>query len=212
MSELSEMSVKDRLVETGAVAIVRAQDQQSGQQIADAIVDAGLMCIEVTLTSPGALEIIASLASRSGVCVGVGTLLDSTDVSRARSAGATFVVSPNVNPEVIAATKREGLISIPGVATPTEVAIALAAGADILKLFPASTYGPEHLQALRGPFPGNLWCPTGGISVALIPDWFAAGATMVGLGGPLLKGGIGAIAANVSTYMKAIAAAKEIRI
>lgn len=209
---MSEMSVIDRLVEVGAVAIVRAQDQQSGQQIADAIVDAGLMCIEVTLTSPGALEIIASLASRSGLCVGVGTLLDPTDVSRAGSAGATFVVSPNVNPEVIAATKREGLISIPGVATPTEVAIALAAGADILKLFPASTYGPAHLQALRGPFPGNLWCPTGGISVALIPDWFAAGATMVGLGGPLLKGGTGAIAANVSTYMKAIVAAREIRI
>lgn len=204
------MNVIDTLVGSGAVAIVRAQDQQNGQLIADAIVNAGLRCVEVTLTSPGAFEIIASLASRPGVCVGVGTVLDPVDVSRARSAGATFVVSPNANPEVIAATKREGLISIPGIATPSDVAIALEAGADIFKLFPASSYGPAHLKALRDPFPGNLWCPTGGLSLATIPDWFAAGATMVGLGGPLLKGGVDAIATNVSAFMNAIAIAKEI--
>lgn len=205
------MNVIDTLLECAAVAIVRTQDQESGQQVADAIVNAGLTCIEVTLTSPGALEIIASLASRSGVCVGVGTVLNPADVSRARSAGATFVVSPNANPEVIAATKREGLVSIPGIATPSEVAIALEAGADVLKLFPASSYGPAYLKALRDPFPGNLWCPTGGLSVATIPDWFAAGASMVGLGGPLLKGGVDAIAVNVSTFMNAIATAKAIR-
>lgn len=204
------MNVIDRLVESGAIAIVRTQEKQSGQQAADAIVDAGLTCIEVTLTSPGVFEIIASLAARPGVCVGVGTVLNTADVALARKAGATFVVSPNTNPEVIAATKQEGLISIPGVATPSDVAIALEAGADVLKLFPASSYGPAHLKALRDPFPGNLWCPTGGISVATIPDWFAAGATMVGLGGPLLKGGMDAIATNVSAFMGAIRAAKEI--
>jgi 2-dehydro-3-deoxyphosphogluconate aldolase/(4S)-4-hydroxy-2-oxoglutarate aldolase len=205
------MNVIDRLVESGAVAIVRAQDQRSGQFIADAIVDAGLTCIEVTLTNPGALEIIAALASRSGVCVGVGTVLDPADVTRARLAGAMFVVSPNTNPEVIAATKREGLISIPGIATPSDVAIALEAGADVLKLFPASSYGPGHLKALRDPFPGNLWCPTGGMSVATIPDWFAAGATMVGLGGPLIHGGMDAIAANVLAFTNAIRVAKEFK-
>ena len=204
------MNVMDTLVESGAVAIVRAPDQESGQQIADAIVNAGLKSIEVTLTSPGAFEIIASLASRSGLCVGVGTVLDPADVSRARSAGATFVVSPNTNPGVIAATKSQGLISIPGVATASDVAIALAAGADVLKLFPASTYGPAHLRALRDPFPGNIWCPTGGLTIATIPDWFAAGATLVGLGGPLLKGGFEAIGTNVSAFMRSIAAAKKI--
>lgn len=203
------MNVIDRLVESGAIAIVRTQDQQSGQLVSDAIVDAGLTCIEVTLTSPGALEIIASLASRPGVCVGVGTVLKPFDVSRARKAGATFVVSPNTNSEVIAATKREGLVSIPGVATASDVAIALDAGADVLKLFPAASYGPAHLKALRDPFPGNLWCPTGGLTVASIPEWFAAGATMVGLGGPLLKGGVEAIAANVSAFLAAIAAVER---
>ena len=205
------MNVIDRLVESGAVAIVRAQDQQGGQFIADAIVDAGLHCIEVTLTNPGALEIIASLASRVNVCVGVGTVLDPADVPRARRAGAMFVVSPNTNPDVIAATKNEGLISIPGVATPSDVAIALKAGADVLKLFPASSFGPAYLKALRDPFPGNLWCPTGGMSVATIPDWFAAGATIVGLGGPLLKGGMDAIAANVLAFTNAVRAAKELQ-
>jgi len=91
------------------------------------------------------------------------------------------------------------------------VAIALAAGADVLKLFPASSYGPAHLKALRDPFPGNLWCPTGGISVGTIPDWFAAGATMVGLGGPLITGGMDAIAANVLAFTSAIRVAKELR-
>jgi 2-dehydro-3-deoxyphosphogluconate aldolase/(4S)-4-hydroxy-2-oxoglutarate aldolase len=205
------MNVIDRLVKSGAIAIVRTQDQQSGQQVADAIVNAGLTCIEVTLTSPGAFEIIASLASRSGICVGVGTVLNSADVVRARKTGATFVISPNTDPDVISATKNEGMISIPGVATPSDVAVALKAGADILKLFPASSYGPAHLKALRDPFPGNLWCPTGGLSIATIPDWFAAGATMVGLGGPLLRGGVDAIATNVSTFMNVIRAAKEIR-
>jgi 2-dehydro-3-deoxyphosphogluconate aldolase/(4S)-4-hydroxy-2-oxoglutarate aldolase len=137
--------------------------------------------------------------------------LDPADVTRARLAGAMFVVSPNTNPEVIAATKREGLISIPGIATPSDVAIALEAGADVLKLFPASSYGPGHLKALRDPFPGNLWCPTGGMSVATIPDWFAAGATMVGLGGPLIHGGMDAIAANVLAFTNAIRVAKEFK-
>lgn len=205
------MNVIETLMECGAVAIVRAQDQQTGQSIADAIVNAGLTSIEVTLTSPGAFEIIKSLASRTNVCVGVGTVLNPDDVSRARLAGATFIVSPNTDREVISATKREGLISIPGIATPTDVAIALDAGADILKLFPASTYGPTHLKALRDPFPGNLWCPTGGVSVATIPDWFEAGASMVGLGGPLLKGGMGEIVANVSAFMIAIGKAKGSR-
>jgi 2-dehydro-3-deoxyphosphogluconate aldolase/(4S)-4-hydroxy-2-oxoglutarate aldolase len=205
------VNVIDKLLKCGVVAIVRAQDQKNGQEVADAIVNAGLTCIEVTLTSPGAFEIITSLASRSEVCVGVGTVLDPVDVSRAHSAGATFVVSPNVNPTVIAATKQEGLISIPGVATPSDVANALKAGADVLKLFPASTYGPAHLKALRDPFPGQLWCPTGGLSISTIPDWFAAGATMVGLGGPLVKGGFAAIAANVSAFLNAIAIAREIK-
>ncbi|CAB4649622.1 unannotated protein [freshwater metagenome] len=205
------MDVLSRLKSAGAVAIVRAHDQATGQEIADAIVDAGLTCIEVTLTNPGAFSIIESLAKRADVCVGVGTVVDSADVTRAHNAGARFVVSPNTNPDVISATKSAGLISCPGIATATEVGIALEAGADVLKLFPASTYGPSHLKALRDPFPGRLWCPTGGMTVESIPQWFEAGASFVGLGGPLLKGGIQAIPSNVASFIAAISAAREVK-
>jgi 2-dehydro-3-deoxyphosphogluconate aldolase/(4S)-4-hydroxy-2-oxoglutarate aldolase len=203
------MVTREELLRSGAVAIVRMADQESGQAAADRIVDAGLTTIEITMTNPGALQIIEKLASRSGVLVGVGTVVDSKDVVRAKSAGASFIVSPNTDEEVIGETKRAGLLSLPGVATPSEVAAAKRYGADILKLFPASTFGPGHLKALRDPFPGNFWCPTGGLSVESVGDWFAAGANMVGVGGPLLKGGIDAIEGNVKAFLAAVAKARS---
>lgn len=203
------MVTREELLRSGAVAIVRMADQESGQAAADRIVDAGLTTIEITMTNPGALQIIEKLASRPGVLVGVGTVVDSKDVVRAKSAGASFIVSPNTDEEVIGETKRAGLLSLPGVATPSEVAAAKRYGADILKLFPASTFGPGHLKALRDPFPGNFWCPTGGLSVESVGDWFAAGANMVGVGGPLLKGGIDAIEGNVKAFLAAVAKARS---
>ena len=201
------MNVLERLIESHAIAIVRGPDQKTGQDIADAILNAGMTCIEITLTNPGAFHIIESLSNREGVCVGVGTVLTPADVIRAKVAGAAFIVSPNTDPDVIAQTKKEGLISIPGIASASEVAIALKSGADVLKLFPASTYGSGHLKALRDPFPGNLWCPTGGLTVDSMKEWFAAGATMIGLGGPLVKGGISEIPSNVQKFQIAIDAA-----
>jgi 2-dehydro-3-deoxyphosphogluconate aldolase/(4S)-4-hydroxy-2-oxoglutarate aldolase len=90
------------------------------------------------------------------------------------------------------------------VASATDVAAAIAAGADILKLFPASSYGPAHLRAMREPFPGQTWAPTGGIRMETIPDWWASGATVFGLGSPLVLGGLDQISANVSRFMDAI--------
>jgi 2-dehydro-3-deoxyphosphogluconate aldolase/(4S)-4-hydroxy-2-oxoglutarate aldolase len=99
---------------------------------------------------------------------------------------------------------------MPGVATASEVAIALDSGADVLKLFPASTYGPSHLKALRDPFPGNLWCPTGGITLGSVDDWFAAGANLIGLGGPLTKGGLDKVNENVIAFTNAVARANKV--
>lgn len=203
------MVTREDLLKAGAVAIVRMPDQESGQNVADRIVAAGLTTIEITLTNPGALAIIEKLAQRSDVHVGVGTVVDSKDVVRAKDAGATFIVSPNTDEEVIGETKRCGLISLPGVATPSEVAVAKKCGADILKLFPASTYGPAHLRALRDPFPGNFWCPTGGLSAETIGEWFAAGANIVGVGGPLIRGGVEAIDGNVKAFLAAVAKARS---
>ena len=203
------MIAREDLLRAGAVAIVRMPDQDSGQKVADRIVAAGLTTIEITLTNPGALAIIEKLAQRNGVQVGVGTVVDSKDVVRAKNAGAQFIVSPNTDEEVIGETKRAGMISLPGVATPSEVAAAKKYGADILKLFPASTFGPAHLKALRDPFPGNLWCPTGGISAESVSEWFAAGANLVGVGGPLIKGGVDLIERNVEAFLAAVAKARS---
>lgn len=202
------MVTREDLLRAGAVAIVRMPDQAAGAEVADRIVAAGLTTIEITLTNPGALTIIENLAKRPGVQVGVGTVVNSKDVLRARDAGAQFIVSPNTDEEVIGETKRAGLISLPGVATPSEVAAAKKYGADILKLFPASTYGPAHLKALRDPFPGNFWCPTGGLSADSVGEWFAAGANIVGVGGPLIKGGMDAIESNVKAFLEAVAKAR----
>ncbi len=203
------MIAREDLLRAGAVAIVRMPDQDSGQKVADRIVAAGLTTIEITLTNPGALAIIEKLAQRNGVQVGVGTVVDSKDVVRAKNAGAQFIVSPNTDEDVIGETKRAGMISLPGVATPSEVAAAKKYGADILKLFPASTFGPAHLKALRDPFPGNLWCPTGGISAESVSEWFAAGANLVGVGGPLIKGGVDLIERNVEAFLAAVAKARS---
>lgn len=203
------MIAREDLLRAGAVAIVRMPDQDSGQRVADRIVAAGLTTIEITLTNPGALAIIEKLAQRNGVQVGVGTVVDSKDVVRAKNAGAQFIVSPNTDEDVIGETKRAGMISLPGVATPSEVAAAKKYGADILKLFPASTFGPAHLKALRDPFPGNLWCPTGGISAESVSEWFAAGANLVGVGGPLIKGGVDLIERNVEAFLAAVAKARS---
>lgn len=118
------MVTREDLLRAGAVAIVRMPDQDSGQQVADRIVAAGLTTIEITMTNPGALSIIEKLAQRDDVQVGVGTVVDSKDVVRAKDAGAQFIVSPNTDEEVIRETKRCGLLSLPGVATPSEVAAA----------------------------------------------------------------------------------------
>ncbi len=202
------MNVLEKLKESRAIGIVRGPDQEIGQNIADAILNAGLLCIEITLTNPGAFQIVETLASREGVCVGVGTVLNPADVHRAKEAGASFIVSPNTDPEVIRETKLQGLLSIPGISSASDVAVALKCGANVLKLFPASTYGPSHLKALRDPFPGNLWCPTGGLRLDSVKEWFDAGASMIGLGGPLVKGGFGEIARNVQQFQEAIGAAK----
>lgn len=203
------MVTREDLLRAGAVAIVRMPDEELGQRVAERIVASGLTTIEITLTNPGALRIIERLAAQSGVQVGVGTVVESADVVRAKNAGATFIVSPNTDEEVIGETKRQGLLSLPGVATPSEVAAAKKYGADILKLFPASTFGPGHLKALRDPFPGNFWCPTGGLSAESVGDWFAAGANIVGIGGPLIKGGIDAIDGNVKAFLAAVAKARS---
>jgi 2-dehydro-3-deoxyphosphogluconate aldolase/(4S)-4-hydroxy-2-oxoglutarate aldolase len=204
------MKTLNSLLSHKLMALVRMDSKDKGQELADVLVAAGIKVIEITLTTPGAEKIIEKLAKNKELTVGAGTVLTTKDVKKAENAGAKFIVSPDTNEEVIKLSKKLGLISMPGVATASEVAIALDCGADVLKLFPASTYGPSHLKALRDPFPGNLWCPTGGITLGSVDDWFAAGANLIGLGGSLAKGGLDKVNENVIAFTNAVAAANKV--
>jgi 2-dehydro-3-deoxyphosphogluconate aldolase/(4S)-4-hydroxy-2-oxoglutarate aldolase len=204
------MKTIDALLKYKIMGLVRTNDQATGQAMADAMVSAGIRAIEITLTTPGALDIVEKLSENKDLIVGVGTVISKEDVKSAEKAGAKFIVSPNTDSDVIEKTKGLGMVSMPGIATATEVGRALKAGADILKLFPASTYGPAHLKALRDPYPGQLWCPTGGISLGSVDDWFAAGANLIGLGGPLTRGGLDKVSENVTAFLNAVSSANKV--
>jgi 2-dehydro-3-deoxyphosphogluconate aldolase/(4S)-4-hydroxy-2-oxoglutarate aldolase len=204
------MKTVDALLNHKIMGLVRTNDQATGQAMADAMVSAGIRAIEITLTTPGALDIVEKLSENKDLIVGVGTVISKENVKSAEKAGAKFIVSPNTDSDVIEKTKSLDMVSMPGVATATEVGRALKAGADILKLFPASTYGPAHLKALRDPYPGQFWCPTGGISLGSVDDWFAAGANLIGLGGPLTKGGLAKVSENVTAFLNAVSSANKV--
>ena len=194
--------------ESGLVAIIRTKTADDARAAATALIAAGVDVIEFTTTTPAVFDLIEEFASKTGVHVGLGTAMNRAHVLSGKDAGAKFVISPHVSQEVIEVTKQAGLISIPGVASPTDVADALRYGADILKFFPASALGPNYLKAVCEPFPGLNWMATGGISVETIPDWIAAGVTGFGVGGKLTSGGVAEIPNRVAEFKSAIATAR----
>jgi 2-dehydro-3-deoxyphosphogluconate aldolase/(4S)-4-hydroxy-2-oxoglutarate aldolase len=203
------MSSLDAIVESSIVAIIRTKTSAEGRSAALALKNAGITCFEFTTTTPDVFDLIEEFAAISGLTVGVGTAMSPAHVVSAKKAGATFVLSPHTEPAVIKKTLALNLLSIPGVATPTDVARALQAGAQVLKLFPASHFGPAYLKAIRDPFPQAQWLATGGVSVENIKDWFAAGALGFGVGGPLLGGGVAEIPARVAAFSAEIKRVKS---
>jgi 2-dehydro-3-deoxyphosphogluconate aldolase/(4S)-4-hydroxy-2-oxoglutarate aldolase len=151
----------------------------------DALARGGIELLEITIDTPGALAAVEQ-AAREGRTVGVGTIVSADQVAECAAAGARFVVSPGLSVEVIERAHALGLEPIPGVFTATELLAAIAAGARIMKLFPASCGGPSYLRALRGPFPTAALVPTGGVRIDEIPAYLDAGATVVALGGELV--------------------------
>jgi 2-dehydro-3-deoxyphosphogluconate aldolase / (4S)-4-hydroxy-2-oxoglutarate aldolase len=200
-----------QLRETGVMAILRARSADRFGEVSRALVDAGITCLEITLTSPGALEAIKAIRAElpDTVDVGAGTVTDVDQVRAVVEAGAGFVVSPSIDADVVAAAGAAGIPAYPGAFTPTEVLAAWRAGAAVVKLFPGSAVGPSYITALRGPFPDIAIMPTGGVSLDNIGDWIRAGASGVGLGGPLLGdaadgGDLGALAERAATALAAV--------
>jgi 2-dehydro-3-deoxyphosphogluconate aldolase/(4S)-4-hydroxy-2-oxoglutarate aldolase len=176
-----------RLREARVVAVIRADDGESAVAIADAVVEGGLTAVEITYTTPDAGGAIARARSRLGrdVLVGAGTLTTPAQAAEAAAAGADFLVAPHLDHRLLEAMLATGVLALPGVLSPSEVASALAHGAAAVKLFPASSVGIAHLRALLGPFPGIKVVPTGGISPADAGAWLDAGAWAIGVGGRL---------------------------
>jgi 2-dehydro-3-deoxyphosphogluconate aldolase/(4S)-4-hydroxy-2-oxoglutarate aldolase len=170
---------------TPLLAIIRFPEGGDVVGAIEALVAGGVDRLEVTADTPGAFAAVEH-AARSGRTVGVGTVLSSEQVRAAAAVGARFVVSPGLVPELIDVTRELGLELMPGVFTATEILAATAAGANVLKLFPASCGGPSYLRALRGPFPDTALVATGGVRVDEIDDYLRAGATAVALGSELV--------------------------
>jgi 2-dehydro-3-deoxyphosphogalactonate aldolase len=192
------------------IAILRGVKPDEVEAIGDALADAGFTLIEVPLNSPDPLDSIARLAQRLGdrAMVGAGTVLHEKDVAAVADIGGTLIVSPNANPQVIAATADRGLISLPGIATPTEAFAALDAGATALKLFPAEAASPAVLKAMRAVLPPTMRVlPVGGITPDTMQPWRDAGAPGFGLGSALYKPGFTAaeVGARAAAFIRALA-------
>lgn len=176
------------------VAILRGVTPGEVVAVGEALFDAGFRLIEVPLNSPDPLDSIARLAkafARRAV-IGAGTVLRAADVAAVAAAGGTMIVSPNTNIEVIAATRKGGLVSLPGIATPSEAFAAIDAGATALKLFPAEGANPAVLKAIRAVLPAGVRVlPVGGITPDNMAPWLKAGAAGFGIGSALYSPGVG---------------------
>jgi 2-dehydro-3-deoxyphosphogluconate aldolase/(4S)-4-hydroxy-2-oxoglutarate aldolase len=184
----ARVPMSEALATTRVVAILRAENASRAEAVVDVLLQNGIRSLELTMTTQGALEVVERLAATvpDGTDLGMGTVLTAEQVERAVDAGARFVVSPSVVPEVIEAATRHGIASYPGALTPTEIHAAWTAGASAVKLFPGGAFGPGYLKAVRAPLPDIPLVPTGGVAVEAVGAWLDAGAAAVGLGSPLL--------------------------
>ncbi len=174
--------------EAGIVAVIRIKEPQRLKAVVDAIAEGGIRVLEVTMTVPGAIELIANLAPRMppGFLLGAGTVVDAMTAGRVIDAGARFIVSPVFRQEVISACHARDVAAMPGCFSPTEVLNAWDGGADVVKIFPATALGPGYIKDLRAPLPQVKTMPTGGVTIENAGEWIKAGAVAVGVGTALL--------------------------
>lgn len=182
--------IQQRIEAAGLIPVLRARSAQEALAVVEAMVAGGVSVIEVTMTVPGAIDVLREIKKSYGdkLLLGSGTVTGAAECAATIDAGALFVVSPSLHPEVIAKTKEMGRVSIPGALTPTEVITAWKAGADYVKVFPCSAVGgASYLKALRAPFPQLRLIPTGGVTLATAADFLKAGAAALGVGSDLVN-------------------------
>jgi 2-dehydro-3-deoxyphosphogluconate aldolase/(4S)-4-hydroxy-2-oxoglutarate aldolase len=181
---VTPIEISDRLVAQRVVPVLRLGSSADTERAVDCLADAGFRVLEITLTVPGAVPLINRLIQRLGpsFVVGAGTVLDFDAARACIDAGARFLVSPCIVPGLARLAHETGRAALIGGFTPGEILAAHREGADIVKVFPASTGGPEHLRAIHAVFPDILLCPTGGVGLQNLDAYFAAGASLVGVG------------------------------
>lgn len=182
--------IQQRIEAAGLIPVLRARSAKEALAVVEAMVAGGVSVIEVTMTVPGALDVLRALKKNYGdkLLLGSGTVTAAEECAATIDAGALFVVSPSLHLEVVAKTKEMGKVSIPGALTPTEVITAWKAGADYVKVFPCSAVGgASYLKALRAPFPQLRLIPTGGVTLATAADFLKAGAAALGVGSDLVN-------------------------
>jgi 2-dehydro-3-deoxyphosphogluconate aldolase/(4S)-4-hydroxy-2-oxoglutarate aldolase len=202
--------------ELGLLAVVRGDSRRAAMEVVGALVEGGVLGIEVTFTTPEAPQVIRDLDREYGddILLGAGTVITPQQVDQAAEAGSRFLVSPGCDPDLLPTMLDTGLLVLPGVLTPSEVMLARRLGAPALKFFPGSSGGPSYLKALLGPFPDVSFVPTGGVSTDNVPDWFAAGALAVGAGSALAPPSLsgrdrGEVVENAGRFAEAVRSARK---
>jgi 2-dehydro-3-deoxyphosphogluconate aldolase/(4S)-4-hydroxy-2-oxoglutarate aldolase len=186
---MATQSVINQLLDGGVVAIMRAKSSDQLLAAAEAVLAGGVNAIEVTMTTPGALDVVKLAIEKLGneVLFGVGSVLDPETARAAILAGAKFVVCPTLNISTIEVCKRYSVPVFPGAYTPTEILTAWEAGADVVKVFPASVGGPDYIKAVKAPLPHIRLAAVGGVTIENTVDFFRAGVDAVGVGGELVN-------------------------
>ncbi|MBZ5655062.1 MAG: bifunctional 2-keto-4-hydroxyglutarate aldolase/2-keto-3-deoxy-6-phosphogluconate aldolase [Acidobacteriia bacterium] len=188
---MMKLKVLGKIVDSGLVAVVRAESSEQAARIVDACAQGGVAAVEITFTVPGAANVIADLSRRftgDQILVGAGTVLDPETARAAILSGAQFVVSPCLNLETARLCNRYQVPYMPGAGSVKEVVEAMERGADIVKVFPGETLGPAFVKAVRGPLPYASLMPTGGVALENVAEWIHAGCVAVGVGGNLTAG------------------------
>ena len=187
---MDKQKVRERILEIGVVPVVRASSPREARMAADAVCEGGIPIVEITMTVPGAVDVIRELTKNGSgdVLVGAGTVLNAEAARRCLDAGAQFLVSPGLNLEVVKLAKTEEKLMMAGALTPTEIITAWEAGSDFVKVFPCGQVGgAKYIKALKGPLPQVPLVPTGGVSLLTAAEFIEAGAAALGVGGECVQ-------------------------
>jgi 2-dehydro-3-deoxyphosphogluconate aldolase / (4S)-4-hydroxy-2-oxoglutarate aldolase len=215
---LDKQRVRERILAIGIVPVVRVSSAAEAQMAAEAVCAGGISIVEITMTVPGAVEVIRELAKNGGAefLVGAGTVLNAEMARRCVDAGAEFLVSPGFHRGMVEFAAREGKLVMAGALTPTEVITAWEAGADFVKAFPCGNVGgAKYIKALRGPLPQIPLVPTGGVNLETAGDFIEAGAAALGVGGEcvsleaLKSGRVEIIVENARRFLGVVRSARE---